>query len=48
MDRVYNVYWTQSALDEMSAILAYPPEVKECIYLDSFERLQYTPTLTAK
>ncbi|MNW40049.1 hypothetical protein D3C74_171540 [compost metagenome] len=38
----------KSALDELSGILAYPPEVKERIYFDSFDRLQYTPTLTAK
>lgn len=44
MDRIYSVYWAQSALVE---ILAYPPDVKERIYWDSFERLQYTPTLTA-
>jgi hypothetical protein len=48
MDRIYNVYWTQSALDELSEILAYPPEVKDRIYLDSFDRLQYPPTFTAK
>ncbi len=48
MDKIFSVYWTQSALDELSGILAYPPEVKERIYLDSFDRLKYTPTLTAK
>ncbi|SDF53690.1 hypothetical protein SAMN04488542_11286 [Fontibacillus panacisegetis] len=48
MDRIYSVYWAQSALDELSSILAYPPEVKERTYFDSFDRLQYTPTLTAK
>lgn len=35
-------------MDELSEILAYPPEVKERIYLDSFERLMFTPTLSAK
>lgn len=48
MDKTYSVYWAQTALDELSEILAYPPEVKERIYLDSFDRLKYTPTLTAK
>ncbi|RRJ63690.1 hypothetical protein EHV15_12680 [Paenibacillus oralis] len=48
MDRIYNVYWTHTALDELSGVLAYPPEVKERIYLDSFDRLQYSPMLTAK
>nr|WP_275899665.1 hypothetical protein [Bacillus piscicola] len=32
----------------MSNILAYPPEVKERIYLDAYKRLSYMPTLTAK
>lgn len=48
MDKVYNVYWSQTALDELAGILAYPPEVKERIYLESIKRLAYTPTLTAK
>lgn len=48
MNKIYNVYWTQTALNELGGILAYPPEVKERIYLDSFERLMYTPMLTAK
>lgn len=48
MDKTYSVYWTQSALDELSRILAYPPDVKERIFLESFARLQFTPTLTAK
>jgi hypothetical protein len=48
MNKTYSVYWTQTALDELSGILAYPPYVKERIYLDSFARLIYTPTLTAK
>lgn len=48
MNKTYNVYWSQTALDELSNILAYPPEVKERIYLDAFERLSYMPTLTAK
>jgi len=47
MDKTYKVYWTQTALDELSGILAYPPDVKEKIFLDSFVRLSYTPTLTA-
>ena len=48
MDKAYNVYWSQTALDELSNILAYPLDVKERIYLDSFTRLSFTPTLTAK
>ena len=48
MNKTYSVYWTQTALDELSGILAYPPDVKERIYLDSFTRLMHTPTLTAK
>jgi len=47
MNTIYNVYWTQTALDEISGILAYPPEVKERIYLESVERLKFTPTLTS-
>lgn len=48
MNKTYSVYWTQTALDELSRILAYPPDVKERIYLESFNRLLFTPTLTAK
>lgn len=48
MNKIYNVYWSQTALDELSNILAYPPEVKERIYLDTFKRLSFMPTLTAK
>jgi len=48
MDKVYKVYWSRTALDELAGILAYPPDVKETIYLDSFARLSFTPTLTAK
>ncbi|WP_010529333.1 type II toxin-antitoxin system RelE family toxin [Lentibacillus jeotgali] len=48
MNKTYNVYWSQTAVDELSNILAYPPEVKERIYLDTFERLSYMPILTAK
>ncbi|KIL40258.1 hypothetical protein SD70_15015 [Gordoniibacillus kamchatkensis] len=47
MDKVYKVFWSQTALDELAGILAYPPEVKERIYSDSFTRLAYT-ILTAK
>lgn len=35
-------------MDELSSILAYPPDVKERIYLDSFDRLSYMPSITAK
>ncbi|MCY9693014.1 hypothetical protein [Paenibacillus alginolyticus] len=48
MEKVYSVYWSQTALNELAGILAYPPEVKERIYVESFKRLSYTPTLTAK
>ena len=48
MNKTYNVYWSQTALDELSNILAYPPEVKERIYLDASKRLSYMPVLTAK
>jgi len=48
MDRVYKVEWSQTALNELSEILAYPAEVKEKIFLDSFTRLSFTPTLTAR
>jgi hypothetical protein len=48
MDKTYSAYWSKAALDELSNILAYPPDVKERIYLDSFTRLSFTPTLTAK
>lgn len=48
MNKTYNVYWSQTALDELGNILAYPPEIKEQIYLDTFERLSYMPTLMAK
>jgi hypothetical protein len=47
VDKTYRVHWSQSALDELTGILAYPPEVKERIFQDSFARLSYTPTLTA-
>jgi len=48
VEKIYSVSWSQTALDELSGILAYPLEVKERIYLDSFTRLSYMPTLTAK
>jgi hypothetical protein len=48
VEKVYNVYWSQTALNELAGILAYPFEVKERIYLESFKRLSFTPTLTAK
>lgn len=48
MDKIYKVYWSQTALDELAGIMAYPPEVKERIYLDSHDRLSYRPTLSAK
>ncbi|MBS4024326.1 MAG: hypothetical protein KGZ96_01480 [Clostridia bacterium] len=48
MDKIYEVYWSQMALNELAGILAYPPQVKEKIYLDSYNRLSFSPTLTAK
>jgi mRNA-degrading endonuclease RelE of RelBE toxin-antitoxin system len=48
VDKTYRVRWSQSALVELANILAYPPEVKERIFLDSFVRLSVTPRLTAK
>jgi hypothetical protein len=48
VDKVYKVYWSQTALDELAGILAYPPEVKERIYLDSLKRLSFMPELSAK
>lgn len=48
MDKVYKVYWSRTALDELAGILAYPLDVKERIYSDSFTRLSCKPTLTAK
>lgn len=48
MDKVYSVNWSQTALIELGNILACPPDVKERIYLDSFTRLSFVPTLTAK
>ncbi|WCK55181.1 hypothetical protein PP175_04120 [Aneurinibacillus sp. Ricciae_BoGa-3] len=48
MDKVYKVFWSQTALDELAGILAYPPEVKEKIYLDAQARLSFMPTLSAK
>lgn len=48
MNKTFKVYWSQTALDELSNILAYPPEVKERIYLDAYKRLSYMPVLTAK
>ena len=48
MDQEYTVLWSKTALDELYNILAYPLDVKERIYMDSFSRLSYVPTLTAK
>ncbi|MCD8510406.1 MAG: hypothetical protein LRY73_11450 [Bacillus sp. (in: Bacteria)] len=47
-NKTFDVYWSQTALDELANILAYPPEVKEKIYLDSLGRLSVTPTIAAK
>jgi hypothetical protein len=32
----------------LDGILAYPPEIKDKIFVDSFTRLGFIPTLTAK
>lgn len=48
MNKIYQVFWSQTALDELESILAYPVEVKERIYLDTFDRLSHMPVLTAK
>lgn len=48
MDKEYEVLWTQTSIDALINIRAYPSDVKERIYLDSFKRLSYSPTLTAK
>jgi hypothetical protein len=32
----------------LAGILAYPPEIKERIYLDSLKRLSFMPELSAK
>jgi len=48
VNKIYKVFWSQTALDELSNIVAYPPEVKERIYLDAHKRLSFMPTLTAK
>jgi hypothetical protein len=48
MDKQYTVTWSQTALDELYNIVAYPSDVKERIYLDSFNRLSDVPTLTAR
>lgn len=48
MIKKYKVYWTQTSLNELANMLAYPPAVKERIFNDSFTRLTHTPTLTAK
>lgn len=48
MNKTYNIYRSQTALDELSNILAYPPDVKERIFMDAYNRLSFMPTLTAK
>ena len=48
MDKTYKVYWSQTGLNELANMLAYPPEVKERIFNYSFTQLSHTPTLTAK
>src|SRR5690625_2563772 len=48
MFKEYKVYWSQTTLDALANMLAYPPNIKEKIYLDSFNRLSYSPLLTAK
>ncbi|SFP33230.1 type II toxin-antitoxin system RelE family toxin [Salibacterium halotolerans] len=48
MDKTYKVYWSQNALNELAGIMAYPPEVKERIYLDSHKQFSKMPKLSAK
>jgi len=48
VDKTYKVYWSQTGLNELANMLAYPPEVKERIFNYSFTQLCHTPTLTAK
>lgn len=48
MDKEFRVFWSQTELNELRDVRAYPSDVKERIYLDSFNRLSYTPTITAK
>lgn len=48
MNKTYRVSWSQTGIDELAGILAYPPDVKERIFNDAFKRLAYLPTLTAK
>lgn len=48
MNSQYKVYWSQTALDELTKIQAYPDDVKERVYLDSLNRMVYKPTLTAR
>lgn len=48
MNKTYNVYWSQTGLNELAKMLAYPPEVKERIFNDSFVQLSHIPKLTAK
>ena len=48
MNKTYKVYWSQTGLNELANILAYPSEVKKRIFNESFTQLSHTPTLTAK
>lgn len=48
VDKTYSVYWSEVALVDLSDVLAYPPDVKDWIYLDSFSYLSFMPTLNAK
>lgn len=47
MNESFKVFWSQTALEELTKIRAYPDNVKERIYLDSINRMAYSPTLTA-
>jgi len=48
VDKSYFVTWSQTGIDELVGIRAYPAHVKEWILVDSFRRFAHSPTLTAK
>ncbi len=48
VNKIFKVYWSRTALNELAGILAYPPDVKERIYLDSFKRLSFMPKSSAR
>jgi hypothetical protein len=48
VNKIYKVYGSQTGVNELASMFVYPPEIKERIFHDSFKRLAYMPTLTAK